>query len=97
MFYDGMTFAVVFRREEDGGYSVSVPALPGCFTQGDDLPEALRNSVEAIECHLESLHAHGDPIPADVESCSVDVRDTREAVIYKVTVGAARAREAAVA
>jgi len=97
MFYDGMTFAVVFLRDEDGGYSVSVPALPGCFTQGDDLPEALRNSVEAIECHLESLHAHGDPIPEDVESCSVNVRDTREAVIYKVTVGAAHPKEAAVA
>ncbi|MBM3497485.1 MAG: type II toxin-antitoxin system HicB family antitoxin [Armatimonadetes bacterium] len=92
-----MTFTVVLVREEDGGYSVSVPALPGCFTQGDDLPEALRNSIEAIECHLESLHGHGDPIPSDVESCSVDVRHTREAVIYKVAVGAAQPKEVAVA
>jgi predicted RNase H-like HicB family nuclease len=97
MFYDGMTFAVVLVREEDGGYSVSVPALPGCFTQGDDLPEALRNSIEAIECHLESLHAHRDPTPEDVESCCVDIRNTREAVIYKVMVGAAHPTEAAVA
>jgi len=74
MFHDGMTFTVVLVHEDDGGYSVSVPALPGCFTQGDDLPEALRNSVEAIECHLESLHAHGDPIPLDVECYPVTVR-----------------------
>jgi len=74
MFHDGMTFTVVLVHEDDGGYSVSVPALPGCFTQGDDLPEALRNSVEAIECHLESLHAHGDPIPLDGEWYPVTVR-----------------------
>ncbi len=97
MFYDGMTFTVVLLHEEDGGYSVSVPALPGCLTQGDDLPEALRNAVEAIECHLESLQAHGDPIPGDVESCSVDLRGAREASVFRVTVGTAQPREAAVA
>ena len=74
------------RREEDGGYCVHVPALRGCHTEGDDLPEALRMAVEAIECHLECLQVHGEPIPQDVRNCTVDVRDAREALIYKVAV-----------
>lgn len=82
-----MTYTVVLvRDQEDGGYCVHVPALKGCHTEGDDLPEALRMAAEAIECHLESLHAHGQDLPADVSVCSVDVDDVREACIYKVTV-----------
>jgi len=81
-----MTYTVVLVRDDDGGYCVHVPALPGCHTEGDDLPEALRMAVEAIECHLECLHAHGQPIPKDVTECRVDVEDVREASILKVTV-----------
>ena len=81
-----MTYTVVFVREDDGGYCVHVPALKGCHTQGDDLPEAMRMAVEAIELYLESLAAHGDPIPVDVAECSVDVRGAQEAVIYKIAV-----------
>lgn len=48
-----LSFNVVLHEEEDGGYSVSVPALPGCFTQGDTFEEAMRNVQEAIELYLE--------------------------------------------
>ena len=82
-----MTYTVVLVRDDEvGGYCVHVPALKGCHTEGDDLPEALRMAAEAIECHLESLHARGQELPADVTVCSVDVSDLREACIYKVTV-----------
>jgi len=42
-----MTYTVVLERERDGGFSVHVPALRGCHTQGDDLPEALVVRVAA--------------------------------------------------
>jgi predicted RNase H-like HicB family nuclease len=48
-----MEYAVVLQREPDGGYVASVPALPGCVTQGDTCSEALANIREAIEVYLE--------------------------------------------
>ena len=47
-------FAVLFEEEKDGGYSVSVPSLPGCFSQGDTFEKALKNIQEAIELYLEN-------------------------------------------
>lgn len=49
-----LKFNTVFLEEEDGGYSVSVPALPGCFSQGDTFEEATKNIREAIELYLEN-------------------------------------------
>ncbi|MFM9963730.1 MAG: type II toxin-antitoxin system HicB family antitoxin [Planctomycetaceae bacterium] len=48
-----MTLQVLIREERDGGYSVSVPALPGCHSQGETMPEALTNIREAAELWLE--------------------------------------------
>lgn len=50
---------------EEGGYVVTVPALPGCFTQAESYEEALAMAREAISCHLESLAKHGEAIPVD--------------------------------
>lgn len=50
---------------EDGGYTVRVPALPGCNTQGDTLEEAIANAREAIEGYLETLKELGRPIPEE--------------------------------
>lgn len=53
-------FTIVLEPDhEDGGYNVVVPALPGCFTQGDTIEEAFQNAKEAIQCHLEGLKADG--------------------------------------
>jgi predicted RNase H-like HicB family nuclease len=60
-------FEVVLTREKAGGYSVTVPALPGCTSQGETREEALSMIREAIEAYLESLQAHGDPLPGPVE------------------------------
>lgn len=46
-------FNAVFIEEIDGGYSVSVPSLPGCFSQGDNFEEAAKNIKEAISLYLE--------------------------------------------
>lgn len=51
----------------DGGYAVHVPALPGCHTQGDTVPEALAHADEAIIGHLEVLAADGLPLPEERE------------------------------
>ncbi|MBI2940810.1 MAG: type II toxin-antitoxin system HicB family antitoxin [Chloroflexi bacterium] len=52
---------------EEGGYSVRVPALPGCNTQGDTREEAVANAKEAIEGYLETLKALNRPIPEERE------------------------------
>ena len=60
-------YTVILRPEpEAGGYSVSVPVLPGCFTQGDNLEEALAMAREAISLYIESLAADGEPIPEEL-------------------------------
>jgi antitoxin HicB len=60
-------YEVVLMHEDDGGFSVTVPALPGCVSQGETRDEALAMIREAIEVYIESLVAHGDPIPGPVE------------------------------
>ena len=50
-----MKFNVVIEEAEEGGYDVTVPALDGCFTQGETMDEALENAKEAIICYLEGL------------------------------------------
>jgi predicted RNase H-like HicB family nuclease len=50
-----MKFIVVLEPAEEGGYNVNVPALDGCFTEGDTEEEALKNAKEAILCYLEGL------------------------------------------
>lgn len=56
-------YEVVLRPEAEGGFSVSVPDLPGCHTQGETREEALAMAREAIEGHLEVLKEGGLPIP----------------------------------
>ncbi|MBA2449653.1 MAG: type II toxin-antitoxin system HicB family antitoxin [Chloroflexi bacterium] len=51
---------------EEGGYGVLVPALPGCFSQGGTVDEALANVREAIQLHLEGIEEDGEPAPEDV-------------------------------
>lgn len=53
--------------QEEGGYTVTVPALPGCITEGDSLEEALANAKDAIRLYLEDLIANGEPVPREGE------------------------------
>lgn len=50
-----MKFIVVLDPAEEGGFNVSVPALDGCFTQGESEEESLKNAKEAILCYLEGM------------------------------------------
>lgn len=58
-------FTVILEPEEDGGYSVHCPALPGCSSQGDTLEEALSNIKEAILGVLEVRREERMPIPRE--------------------------------
>lgn len=62
-----MRYTVILQRESDGGYVATVPALPGCVSQGDTREEALKNITEAVELYLEDVRAAGDPVPVDDE------------------------------
>jgi len=56
------------KQAAEGGYVASVPALPGCHTQGETLEETERTVKEAIAGYLESLAAHGEAIPEEGQS-----------------------------
>jgi antitoxin HicB len=60
-----MKYTVVLQREADGGYVATVPALPGCVSQGDTRSESLENIKEAIELYLEDVQAAGEPLPVE--------------------------------
>lgn len=57
-----MDFKIIIEQDEDGWYVVSVPALPGCISQGKTEEEARKNIAEAIELHLTTLARDGIPL-----------------------------------
>lgn len=69
------SFRVILEPNELGGYTVTVPSLPGCISEGDTREEALANIKEAIELYIESLQADGEPIPTEesIEEAVVEV------------------------
>lgn len=56
-------FEVIFTAQKEGGFTVEVPDLPGCISEGDTLEEAEKNIQEAIELYLETLEQRGVPLP----------------------------------
>jgi antitoxin HicB len=68
-----MKFRVVLQPDEDGVIVAEVPALPGCISQGATRVEALENIREAIAGYLDSLKAHGDPIPPPIDEEVIEV------------------------
>ena len=64
---------VVLIPDEDGGYVVECPVIPGCISQGDTREEALANIKDAIALCLENQAAEGWELPAEVEVTKVAV------------------------
>lgn len=56
---------VILQPGEDGYWVIECPSLPGCISQGETRDEAIANIKEAISLYIESLMAHGDPVPED--------------------------------
>lgn len=62
------TYTIVLEPDPaEGGYTVTVPALPGVVTQGDTYEEAIAMAEDAIRCHVEGLLADGEPVPEERE------------------------------
>lgn len=57
-------YAVILENGEDGKVVAHVPALPGCWSEGETRSAALKNIREAIELYIESLRAHQESVPA---------------------------------
>ena len=79
-----MRYTVVLEKEADGGYVVSVPALPGCVSQGDSRAEALVNIREAIELYVEDCLDAGDPVPTEAGKEFVEVEGVLDALAESV-------------
>ena len=62
---------VLVPEPEEGGYSVQVPALPGCVTQGETLEDCAENARDAIALFIESLEAHGERVPEELEQPTI--------------------------
>jgi antitoxin HicB len=58
-------FTVIIERQPEGGYLVTIPALPGCYTEGRTLEEAREMAADAIRAYCASLLKHGEPIPVE--------------------------------
>ncbi len=63
-----LKYTVIYTSEPEGGFTVTVPALPGCVTYGQDLNEAKKMAKDAINLYLESLKKHKEAIPAEEAS-----------------------------
>jgi predicted RNase H-like HicB family nuclease len=68
-----MKYRVLIEPDEDGVFVAEAPTLPGCISQGRTRAEALENIKEAIALYLESLEAHGEPIPPSITEELVEV------------------------
>jgi predicted RNase H-like HicB family nuclease len=62
-----MEYTVIFHQAEEGGFWAEVPALPGCYSQGESIEETVKNIREAIEAHIEALKEEGQDIPEEGE------------------------------
>ena len=62
-----MKYSIVIHKEPDSDYGVTVPDIPGCYSAGTSMGEAMEMAQEAIQCHIEGLLIDGDPIPLSSE------------------------------
>lgn len=59
------TYKIHLHKEPEGGFTVTVPALPGCITYGNDVDEAMEMAKEAVELYIEELRERGEIVPDD--------------------------------
>jgi predicted RNase H-like HicB family nuclease len=58
-----MQYPIFIHKDENSAYGVIVPDLPGCYSAGDTIEEAVHNAHEAIECHIEGLLLDNESLP----------------------------------
>lgn len=70
---EAMKYRVLIDQDEDGAFVAEVPSLPGCVSQGSTREEALTGIREAIALYVESLEAHGEPVPPPITEEIVEI------------------------
>jgi predicted RNase H-like HicB family nuclease len=60
-----LTYKLLIHKEPEGLYTVTVPALPGCITFGENIEHAIEMAKEAIELYIEELQERGEVVPDD--------------------------------
>ncbi len=66
-------YTAFFEANEHGGYTVTVPALPGLVTEGKNLEDARNMAKDAIRCYIEGLKKAKEPIPVEKETAQIKV------------------------
>lgn len=62
-----------FEANEHGGYTVTVPALPGLVTEGKDLEHARTMAKDAVRCYIDGLKKAKEPIPVERETAQLKI------------------------
>lgn len=57
------TYQAILEQEDEGGYSVEIPDLPGCYSQGSDFADAIDMAADAGKTYIAALMLDGDPVP----------------------------------
>lgn len=70
-----MLFPVVIHKDPDSCFGVTIPDIPGCFTAGATIDEAIRNVQEAVECHLHGATTAPQPAPLETHLANPDFAD----------------------
>ncbi|MBE0524276.1 MAG: type II toxin-antitoxin system HicB family antitoxin [Methanosarcinales archaeon] len=60
-----MEYTVLVYKAEEGGYWAEVPALPGCYSQGETVEETMKNVKEAVEAHIMALKEEEEKVPTE--------------------------------
>lgn len=69
-------YPAIFDPNENNGFTITFPDLPGCITEGDDLDEALLMAAEAMALHLYGLERDGDDIPHPSAPADISLEDS---------------------
>ena len=86
-----MQYPIFIHKDQNSHYGVIVPDLPGCHSAGASLEEAIANTKEAIECHIEGLFMDGENIPlqSPIEN-HLDNPDLKDSVVAVVELNLAK-------
>jgi antitoxin HicB len=71
-----LRYNIILKPEPEGGFTVTVPALPGCVTYGKNINEARKMAREAIQLYLEDMIAEGETVPTDDDTYIGDIEIT---------------------
>ncbi len=74
------TYKILLQKETEGGFTVMVPALPGCITYGEDIDEAKLMAKEAVEQYIEELQARGETIPDDCNTLEYQPQQDKQII-----------------